>query len=90
MSDILVLKTNKRKKRNVITARIKTNASLSDVDNKVARQFGLVFSLSEQFWPIYQEFGVDLPAFNGSDTFELPVQASYVINQDGVVSTDYC
>ena len=43
---------------------------LSDVGNKTARQFGLVFTLSEGLRPIYASFGIDIPAFNGDDTFE--------------------
>ncbi|MCV6638163.1 peroxiredoxin-like family protein [Candidatus Albibeggiatoa sp. nov. NOAA] len=62
---------------------------LSDVDNVIARQFGLVFTLSEKLRPYYQGFGIDLAATNGSDSFELPIPATYVINQDGVIIADY-
>jgi peroxiredoxin len=56
---------------------------LSDVGNQVARQFGLVFTLPESLRPIYQAFGIDLPAHNGDQSFELPVPATYVVNTDG-------
>ena len=67
---------------------------LSDVGNKVARDFGLVFSLAEELRPIYASFGIDIPAYNGDDTFELPMPATYVIDTDGTivhafVDTDY-
>ena len=67
---------------------------LSDVGNKVAREFGLVFSLAEKLRPIYASFGIDIPAYNGDDTFELPMPATYVIDTDGTilhafVDTDY-
>jgi peroxiredoxin len=67
---------------------------LSDVGNKVAREFGLVFSLAEELRPIYASFGIDIPAYNGDDTFELPMPATYVIDTDGTilhafVDTDY-
>jgi len=55
---------------------------LSDVGNHVARQFGLVFVLSEELRPIYAGFGIDIPAANGDDTFELPIPATYVIDHD--------
>ncbi len=58
---------------------------LSDVGNRVARQFGLVFTLAEELRPIYAQFGIDLPAHNGEDTFELPIPATYVIGTDGVI-----
>ena len=55
---------------------------LSDVGNRVARQFGIVFVLSEELRPIYANFGIDIPATNGDDTFELPIPATYVIDRD--------
>jgi len=58
---------------------------LSDVGNQVAKEFGLVFVLPEELRPIYQDFGIDLPAHNGEDTFELPIPATYVIAQDGTI-----
>jgi peroxiredoxin len=67
---------------------------LSDVGNKVAREFGLVFTLSENLRPIYKSFGVDIPVANGDDSFELPIAATYVIDVDGTIThsfvdTDY-
>ena len=58
---------------------------LSDVGNKIAREFGLVFTLSEELRPIYASFGIDIPAYNGDDTFELPMPATYVIDADGTI-----
>ncbi|MDJ0571892.1 MAG: peroxiredoxin-like family protein [Pleurocapsa sp. MO_192.B19] len=58
---------------------------LSDLGNKVAREYGLVFTLPEQLRPIYQNFGIDLPAYNGDPTFDLPIPATYVIAADGKV-----
>lgn len=58
---------------------------LSDVGNAVARQFGLVFQIPEALREVYTGFGIDLPAANGDDTFELPIPATFVISQDGVV-----
>ncbi|PSB22744.1 alkyl hydroperoxide reductase [filamentous cyanobacterium CCP1] len=58
---------------------------LSDVGNQVARQFGLVFALDESLRPIYQSFGVDIEMHNGDRSFELPVPATYLVNQEGTV-----
>lgn len=52
---------------------------LSDFDNAVARSFGLVYVLPEAFRDAYKTIGIDLPATNGTDTFELPVPATYII-----------
>ncbi|MDQ6958567.1 MAG: peroxiredoxin-like family protein [Mariprofundaceae bacterium] len=67
---------------------------LSDRGNRVVRDFGIVFTLPEALRPIYAKFGIDLPARNGDDSFELPVPATYVIGRNGIimggfVNTDY-
>ena len=62
---------------------------LSDVGNVIARQFGLVFKLSEKIRPVYSNFGIDLPRFNGTDTFELPVPATFIINQQGRIQAEH-
>lgn len=58
---------------------------LSDVGNKVARQFGLVFKLAPELRPIYEKFGVDLLKANGDSSYELPIPATYVIDDQGIV-----
>ena len=58
---------------------------LSDVGNKVAREYGLVFALPETLRGVYEGFNIDLPAHNGDRTFELPIPATYVIAADGTV-----
>ena len=58
---------------------------LSDVDNVVANQYGLVFQLPKSLHPIYANFGIDIPAHNGDTTYQLPVPATYVIAPDGTV-----
>ena len=58
---------------------------LSDVGNKVAREFGLVFKLSDRKQEIYKSFGIDLETANGDQSFELPVPATYVSDNKGIV-----
>lgn len=58
---------------------------LSDHGNRVAREFGLVFTLPDALRPIYEKFGNDLAAVNGDDSFELPVPATFVIDGQGVI-----
>ena len=53
---------------------------LSDVGSHVARNYGLIFTLPEALRPIYQGFGIDLPAANGDESFELPLPATYVVD----------
>lgn len=58
-------------------------AVLSDVGNKVSRQYGLVFTLDASLQPLYEGFGIDIPTSNGDDSYELPLPATYVIDQSG-------
>ena len=58
---------------------------LSDEGNRVARDFGLVFTLPAEMRSIYQDFGIDLPAANGDESFELPMPATYVIDRSGAI-----
>ena len=58
---------------------------LSDEGNQVARDYGLVMVVDEAIRPHYAQWGIDIPAANGDETFELPVPATYVIDQSGVI-----
>jgi len=58
---------------------------LSDVGNVIAKQFGLVFQLAESLRPIYLNFGLDVPAHNGDDSYELPLPATFVIGRDRTI-----
>ncbi len=62
-----------------------TFALLSDMDNQVARQFGLVFTIDEAVRGAYKQVGADLPAFNGKDSWDLPVAGTFLIDQSGTV-----
>ena len=58
---------------------------LSDVGNRVARSFGIVYRLQDEMMSIYEEFGLDLAEYNGDDSFELPIPATFVIGQTGTI-----
>ncbi|MHC4552970.1 MAG: peroxiredoxin-like family protein [Planctomycetota bacterium] len=58
---------------------------LSDVGNAVASRYGLVFAVSEHLRPSYIDLGIDLPTFNGTETFELPVPGTFVIDSDAAI-----
>ncbi|MBH0002110.1 peroxiredoxin-like family protein [Pseudoalteromonas sp. SWYJZ12] len=59
---------------------------LSDVGNKVAEQFGLLFTLDERIQALYTQFGIDFEHYYGDKSFKLPLPATYVINQEGVIT----
>jgi peroxiredoxin len=62
---------------------------LSDVDNGVARQFGIVFRLPDYLLEIYRKLGIDIYAHNGNEKNELPIPATFVIDQNGTIVFDY-
>ncbi len=62
---------------------------LSDVGNRTARSFGLVFALVDELRPLYDQIGAKLPDFNGDPSYELPIPATYIIGQDGVIQLAY-
>lgn len=63
-----------------------TFAVLSDVGNAVARQFGLVFPYDTAAREFFTRHGLDLARFNGDESWELPVPATYVVAPDGVIA----
>jgi peroxiredoxin len=59
---------------------------LSDVGNKVARQFGIVFELSDELVEMYRKSGHALEDFNGADgSRELPVPATFLLDGEGTI-----
>lgn len=59
---------------------------LSDVGNKVARQFGIVLELSGELLKLYRLFGHALEDFNGeTGRKELPVPGTFLLDLKGVV-----
>lgn len=52
---------------------------LSDVGNRVARDYGLVFRQDDQPTRLMKELGIDLAQFNGDESHELPAAATFVI-----------
>jgi peroxiredoxin len=60
-------------------------AVLSDVGNQVAREYGLVFTLDEAARALHAQIGADLPAYNGDDSWELPVTATFLVDQSMTV-----
>ncbi len=62
---------------------------LSDIGNAVAGEYGLIMAVHEALRPLYREWGIDLPAANGDETYQLPVPATYVIDRECVIRAGY-
>lgn len=61
---------------------------LSDVGNKVAHAYGIVFKLHEEVAQIYHD-SFDMNGHNGDTSNELPLAATYIIDEDGVIKFAY-
>jgi redoxin len=57
---------------------------LTDLNNEVANRYGLVFTLDENTAVRYEK-GFGLSAYNGNHLNQLPMPATYIINQKGVI-----
>ncbi|KAJ5814882.1 hypothetical protein N7474_006659 [Penicillium riverlandense] len=58
---------------------------LSDVDNQLAKQLGLLFAQPESMRTVFDKFGVDWNQRYGSDHLEVPVPATFLVDKKGIV-----
>lgn len=61
---------------------------LSDIGNKVGKEYGVVFELTDAVAKRYQA-GFDLHGYNGDKSNTLPLAATYIINSDGKIVYAY-
>ncbi|MEZ5344054.1 MAG: peroxiredoxin-like family protein [Pyrinomonadaceae bacterium] len=59
---------------------------LSDKKLELARKFNLVYQLDPETDKKYKGFGIDLVKNNGTETPDLPISATYVVDQDGNIT----
>ncbi len=58
---------------------------LSDKNLDLARKFGIVYQLAAETNEKYKGFGVDLVKQNGTETPDLPLSATYIVNKSGEI-----
>jgi peroxiredoxin len=58
---------------------------LSDLDNGLALQCGLVFRLTDDIIQDYRAHGLDLPKVYGNGSWFLPIPASYLVLPNGKI-----
>lgn len=61
---------------------------LSDLGNQVAKKYKIVFELPEETSEIMSSM-IDLSAYNSDSSGELPIPATFVIDQDGIIRYAY-
>jgi peroxiredoxin len=59
---------------------------LTDPNNTVAEQFGLVYTVPEYYRDYYLSILVNIPFVNGDKSWRLPLPATYVIIREGRVA----
>jgi peroxiredoxin len=59
---------------------------LSDQGNQVARQFGLVYRVPPELQAMYEGIFTRLPGYNGDQSWELPLAATYIVRPDAKIS----
>jgi len=67
---------------------------LSDPNLSVARQFGIVYQMPKETNELYKSKGLDVAKHNEMEKAELPLSATYIVNQKGEIvyaflETDY-
>ncbi|KAK9342805.1 thioredoxin-like protein [Lipomyces starkeyi] len=62
---------------------------LSDIGNKYAKQLGILFQQPDSLRPIFDKFGHRLAERNGDDSFAVPVPATILIDEKGVVRNTF-
>jgi peroxiredoxin len=59
---------------------------LSDRGNQVAQKYRVAFALPDRMRWVYSEiFKLDLPTFNGDDSWTLPMPSRFIVDQKGVI-----
>jgi peroxiredoxin len=62
---------------------------LSDAGNRVAREYGLVYSVAAPMRALFADFGLDVPSVNGITSWELPVPATFLVTPDSRIRWAY-
>lgn len=62
---------------------------LTSKNNGLARDLNLVYQLPDDLVTLYNNFGIDLQNSQGNEENELPIAATYIIDQDGTITYDF-
>ncbi len=62
-----------------------TFSVLCDTGNRLASQFGMVFSLPDDLREIYSKFGINLARFNGDNSWTLALPGRFILDRQGLI-----
>jgi peroxiredoxin len=60
-----------------------------DRANRIARQFGIVYSLDEDERALFESWGLHLDEVNDTDRWELPIPATFIVCGDRRIGYEY-
>ncbi len=60
--------------------------TLSDHDNQIARRYGIDYELDPALRPMYLRLGHNLPRLNATGNWTVPLPATFIIGQDGLIA----
>jgi len=58
---------------------------LSDLHDKVMKQYGLYYKVPDELISLYKRKGLDIEQYNGKGRVAIPIPGTYVIAKDGVI-----
>ena len=61
----------------------------TDLGNKAADEFGLVFELPSEYREIYKTLNIHLNVLNNETKWTLPMPATFIISKDAVITATY-
>ena len=56
-----------------------------DHDNKLASDLGIAHVLPKDLSELYLQFGINIPQSNGTESWQVPMPARYLIDQNGLI-----
>ncbi|KZF19198.1 AhpC-TSA-domain-containing protein [Xylona heveae TC161] len=62
---------------------------LSDVDNKLAKQLGILFAQPESVGKVFESFGMDWKKMYGNNSLEVPVPATFLVDKKGILRNSF-
>ncbi len=62
---------------------------LSDVHNQAAEKYNLKFKMPDHLHDIYRLLGISLDAFNGDNSWELPVSATFIVDKERTIRASH-
>lgn len=58
---------------------------LSDIGNQISNKYKLTYQLQDYLIEAFKSMGIPLPDFNGDESWQLPIPATYIINREGFI-----